>query len=141
MGLDPKAVRAILARRQMTQPRPHAKRGEGKVGAAKRTNAYAVTFSAWCRAVGLQEPVPEYRFHPERKWRFDFAWPDKKVALEIQGGIWVAGFHSGGTGQYGDMEKLNEAAAMRWAVLQVEPRKICTAKTAELLRSVLSKEG
>ncbi len=28
-------------------------------------------FKAMCRQHGLPEPVPEYQFHEERKWRFD----------------------------------------------------------------------
>lgn len=31
--------------------------------------------------------IPEYRFHPTRKWRFDFAIPHIKVAIEIEGGL------------------------------------------------------
>ena len=30
--------------------------------------------------------VQEYRFHPPRQWRFDFACPTKKLAIEIEGG-------------------------------------------------------
>lgn len=33
----------------------------------------------------LPKPEMEYRFDPSRKWRFDFAWPDKKVAVEVDG--------------------------------------------------------
>lgn len=41
---------------------------------------------AW--KAGRYEPefVREHRFHPTRRWRFDFAWPDEKVALEVEGG-------------------------------------------------------
>src|ERR1044072_3735597 len=48
---------------------------------------------AFFKDYSLPEPLPEYRFHPTRKWRFDFAWPEHKLALEIQGGAWVAGSH------------------------------------------------
>jgi len=27
------------------------------------------------QAAGLPEPIRQHRFHPERRWRFDFAWP------------------------------------------------------------------
>src|SRR5258705_11826978 len=29
---------------------------------------------------------PEFRFHPERMWRFDRAFPNKRIAVEIDGG-------------------------------------------------------
>jgi DNA-binding CsgD family transcriptional regulator len=34
----------------------------------------------------LPKPVEEYKFHPKRKWRIDRAWPDHKLAVEIEGG-------------------------------------------------------
>jgi hypothetical protein len=40
---------------------------------------------------GIQVPTREYVFAPPRKWRFDFAWPDIKLAVEINGGIWNNG--------------------------------------------------
>lgn len=36
---------------------------------------------------GLPEPVREFRFHPVRGWRADFAWPEHKLLLEIEGGF------------------------------------------------------
>jgi hypothetical protein len=74
-----------------------------------------------CRLSGLPDPTPEYRFHPTRKWRFDFAWIDVRVALEVDGGIWTQGRHSRGTGMLGDHEKLNEAACLGWRVLRTTP--------------------
>ena len=63
----------------------------------------------------------EYRFHPKRKWRFDYACPTSKLAIEIQGGVFVHGRHSGGVGQVKDMEKFNAAAALGWRVGQFMP--------------------
>lgn len=83
-----------------------------------------VPFPLQCRAVGLPEPVHEYRFHATRRWRFDFAWPDQKVALEIEGGVFIQGRHSRGAGMLGDMEKYNAAAADGWRVFRVTPKQI-----------------
>ena len=41
--------------------------------------------------LGVTEPTREYRFAPPRRWRFDFAWVDRKIAFEIEGGTWVSG--------------------------------------------------
>jgi very-short-patch-repair endonuclease len=60
----------------------------------------------------------EYRFHPLRKWRFDYAWPGKEVAVELHGGTWIRGAHSRGAGQSKDFEKLNEAQRYGWKVFQ-----------------------
>ena len=40
----------------------------------------------------------EFSFHPERRWRFDYAWPALKVALEIHGGVFTNGRHTRGKG-------------------------------------------
>lgn len=65
---------------------------------------------------GIPRPVSEHQFHPTRRWRFDFAWPARRVAVEIDGGRWKAlgGRHAGD----GDREKLNAAAALGWRVLR-----------------------
>lgn len=61
--------------------------------------------------------VPEYRFC-ERRWRFDFAWPDKKVALEIEGGTWSRSRHTTGAGYRNDCYKYNTAATLGWCVIR-----------------------
>lgn len=63
----------------------------------------------------------EWYFHPGRKWRFDYALPDKKIAIEIDGGVFTGGRHSGGIGQKKDMEKMNAAAELGWLVFHYTP--------------------
>lgn len=59
----------------------------------------------------------EYKFC-DRKWRFDFAWPSIKLAVEIQGGNFKNGGHNRGASQGRDFEKINEAQLAGWRVLQ-----------------------
>ena len=82
----------------------------------------------------IPAPQLEFRFHGERKWRFDFAWPEKKVALEVEGGIWTGGGHNRGPGYISDMEKYNIAALYGWRLFRVQPKDLCMVKTAALLR-------
>lgn len=74
--------------------------------------------SLWCKT-----PIPpwerQYRFHPEREWRFDFAWPDFKIAVEIEGGTWVKGAHTRGAHFESDCEKYAEALCLGWKVLRI----------------------
>ena len=73
-----------------------------------------------CMAAKLA-PVRELHFHPERRWRFDFAFPDKKIAVEIEGGVTNGPHksrHTTVTGFEGDCEKYNEAAILGWRVLR-----------------------
>lgn len=85
----------------------------------------------------MPEPVREHRFHPTRLWRFDFAWPEHRVALEIEGGIWTGGGHTRGRGYREDMEKYNEAALHGWLVLRFTPKQIKFGDAVALLDRAL----
>src|SRR5215469_15072331 len=74
-------------------------------------------FALHCRAE-LLTPEREYRFTSDRKWRFDFAFPSSKVAIEIEGGTWIAGRHNRGSSIQRDLEKYNRAAKEGWKVLR-----------------------
>lgn len=73
---------------------------------------------AYFRALGFPAPATEYRFHPTRRWRFDYAWPDLMVALEIEGGVYQAGRHTRGNGYTEDCRKYSEAAVLGWCVVR-----------------------
>jgi len=60
----------------------------------------------------------EFYFHPDRKWREDFHLIDKKILVEIEGGIWSGGRHTRGKGYLGDMEKYNAATMMGFQVIR-----------------------
>jgi very-short-patch-repair endonuclease len=62
--------------------------------------------------------VRQYRFAPPRKWAFDFAWPEYKVAIEIEGGTWINGRHNRGKGFEMDCEKYNAATLLGWRVFR-----------------------
>jgi hypothetical protein len=63
---------------------------------------------------GILAPAREYKFHPDRRWRFDFAWPDLKLAVEIEG----QGRHQTFIGFRRDCDKYNAALALGWRVLR-----------------------
>ena len=84
------------------------------------------------RAVGLPAPVKEYRFC-DRKWRFDYAWPAKKLALEVHGATWTGGRHVRGGGFERDREKMNVAQLLGWTVLEVTMKQIDSGQAIEWL--------
>ena len=68
--------------------------------------------------------IPEFRFC-ERRWKFDLALPDRKIAIEINGGIFAyQPSHHSIKGILRDMEKLNEAQILGWKVLQFTPEQV-----------------
>jgi hypothetical protein len=76
----------------------------------------------WCAAEGYAPPRDEYAFDPDRRWRFDLAWPEYKVALEIDGGVYTLGRHTRGAGYEADCRKMNAAAASGWTVFHATPQ-------------------
>lgn len=71
---------------------------------------------------GFPTPTTEYRFAPPRKFKFDFAWPDYKVAVEMEGGTYTGGRHTRPKGFENDCEKYNLAAEGGWIVLRYTGR-------------------
>ncbi len=93
---------------------------------------------AWqIKAERLPVPVVEHQFHPHRKWRFDFAWPDKMIALECEGGVWANGRHTRGSGFTEDCTKYNEAAKLGWLVFRVTSDHIKNGEAVQWMREVL----
>lgn len=86
---------------------------------------------------GLPEPQPEYKFHPTRKWRFDFAWEKLWIAIEVEGGIWNFGRHVRGSGFMKDMEKYNEATRLGWKVYRFTPSQMNDPESVGFFKSVL----
>ena len=97
----------------------------------------AQLFTALCKSEGLPAPTMEHRFHPTRRWRFDFAWVEHFVALEVEGGVWIGGRHNRGSGYLRDMEKYNAAACKGWLVIRCTPQTLCTTDTVQAVRDAI----
>jgi very-short-patch-repair endonuclease len=106
-----------------------------------RESAAEATLVGQIRALGLPAPVRECRFHPDRKWRFDFAWPDQRLAVEVEGGAWVAGRHVRGRGFEADARKYLAAAAMGWTVLRVTPSMVRSGEAVAAVQRLLLRGG
>ena len=76
------------------------------------------TFALALKSVGC-EMVREYKFHPVRRWRLDFAHVETLTAVEIDGGEFSGGSHSRGVGMANDYEKRNCAIEMGFFVFQL----------------------
>ena len=82
-------------------------------------------------------PVREHQFHDSRKWRFDFAFPAEKLAVEIEGGIYSGGRHTTGNGFKADCEKYNEAVLQGWRILRFTPDAVKSGRAIEVTKRVL----
>jgi very-short-patch-repair endonuclease len=110
----------LTARRERRTREREARDAERAARRALRESSQR-DFVLACLRAGLPQPVPELRFHTSREWRFDFAWPERRVALEVDGGVWTQGRHTRGAGWTKDTEKLNAAVAAGWRVLRCTP--------------------
>ena len=92
----------------------------------------------------------EYTFMPEpsagdkakgikrRSWRFDFAWPIYKIAVEIEGGTWSGGRHTRGQGFEADAEKYNTAESMGWHVFRLTAAQVYDGRGVEWVMKLLA---
>ena len=92
------------------------------------------------RAAKLPAPETQYRFHPTRKWSFDFAWPDKLLYLEVEGGIFKrngSGRHTRGKGFERDCVKYSEACILGWRGLRVTTDHVRNGLALQLVERAL----
>ena len=112
-------------------------------------------FTQLCQQSGIPAPVPEYRFGAmasggpgkglrERlkasglqDWRMDYAWPEERVALEVEGAVWTGGRHTRGAGFSEDLRKYNAAGSMGWIVLRCQPKELLRVATVEMVKAAM----
>ncbi len=99
------------------------------------------TLAFQLKACGI-EFSREHRFHPARRWRFDFAIPDKMLAIEVEGitfygknkdGSMKLGRHQTGKGIEGDLEKYDEAMRLGWNVYRCSQKMVKSGRALETI--------
>lgn len=97
--------------------------------------AYRLTQRPYCRAC---ESWHEYRH--DRNWRVDFAWPDRRLIVEVEGGVYTGGRHTRPSGFVKDIEKYNALTEAGWKVLRFSRREVKSGEALNVIERVL-KEG
>lgn len=89
-------------------------------GAKPKKSALEAQFAAYYKMLAPDLPAlkAEYRFHPIRKWRFDFALIDLQIAIELEGGVYGNGRHNRAKGFIADCDKYNAATVLGWRLLR-----------------------
>ena len=113
---------SAIAASRLLGNNPKAKAVVSKVKKAQQVDELHSKVLA--QLVGFPDPATELVFHPKRKWRLDYAWPTRMIAVEIHGGIHSGGRHTRGKGFVEDRAKMNEATLLGWTVLEVTPEHI-----------------
>jgi hypothetical protein len=101
-------------------------------------------------AEGLPIPTFGHVFHPDRLWRFDAAYIEEMIAVEVDGGIHgvgpacpvcgrrAQGGHNSAAGFTSDREKINTAQVMGWIVLSVTNKQIEAGQATDFIRRALN---
>ena len=108
-----------------------------RLAAKAKREQFERLFAHQCAVVGIAAPIPQYQFARElgRFWTADFAWPDLKLLVEVDGGIWRSGggAHSRPSAILRDMAKHNDATLLGWRVLRFSTDEV---KSGHALRFV-----
>lgn len=116
------------------------------------------TLALHLRANGI-EAVREYRFAAEacggagrglrerleaaglRDWRADFAIPERRLLIEVEGGGWTRGRHTRGTGFAEDLRKYEAALRLGWTVYRCDPEMIRSGRAIETVLMFLGRKA
>ncbi len=97
------------------------------------------TFLYHCKGVGLSTPERWFKFHPKRKWEFDFAWVSSFIAVECEGGVFSGGRHTRGKGYSDDCIKYNEAQLLGWKVYRFTSQQVKSGEAIGFMERVFKK--
>lgn len=70
------------------------------------------------RENGIPPSATNFPVAQDRSWTCDMVWIEKKVALEVEGGVFIGGRHTRGKGYTDDCEKYNALQINGWVVLR-----------------------
>jgi very-short-patch-repair endonuclease len=95
-------------------------------------------FAAQWAAEGLPEYVRNFKpWAPERGFEIDFAIPDRKIGIEVEGGIFRKGGHSSGAGIARDIDKHNLALFTGWRIVRVTSSQVSNGEALLLAKALV----
>ncbi|ENX29001.1 hypothetical protein F891_00918 [Acinetobacter sp. CIP 101966] len=126
-----KMVKATKPKGRSKRPKVKGEKvqSEGEVKLATALKALKIDFEQ------------EFKFHPDRKWKADFHLVDKKILVEVEGGIWSGGRHTRGKGYIGDMEKYNAATMMGFQVIRFSTDQVKSGHAIQQIEKMVGDLG
>ena len=99
------------------------------------------------KVAGLPKPQEQFKFaeHLGRRWQTDFAWPDRKIIVEIEGGLWRkdsrgswAGAHTHPMNVLRDIEKYNHMSMLGYRLFRFSDKNLKDGSAIEMMKKVLT---
>lgn len=148
--VDPRSARALRAasvRRAFAKMSPSAGRPARRTSPAEtlrlahlaaERRKHVDALLQHIKAYRLPAPEEELKFHPTRRWRFDLAWSEFKVAVEVDGLTPQGGGHQRIAGFENDRAKDLAALELGWRVVRVTARQVHKGDAVRAIASTLS---
>lgn len=92
------------------------------------------TFALHCRLELTEQPVREYRFDSVRRWRIDFAWPERKLAVEIESSV-----HRIKSRFAGDISKYNALSFGGWVLFRFTAQQVKRGEAIDMVKKYLNR--
>ncbi|MDA8289197.1 MAG: DUF559 domain-containing protein [Actinomycetota bacterium] len=124
----------VLALQRSARPPTAAQREARRL----ERERFEAALAAQIEQLGLPMPVRQARLVPGREFAFDFAWPDQRLACEVDGGLHSGGRHVRGAGAERDAEKYSLAAAEGYRVVRVSTGMVKDGRAVELVARALA---
>lgn len=87
----------------------------------------------WLSLYPRHPPIPQIKFHPKRNWLFDFAWPFKKIAVEVQG---MGPGHCGIVAMTRDYDKHRAAMLLNWQIVYLTKKHLSPEKIGDVCHDI-----
>jgi very-short-patch-repair endonuclease len=82
--------------------------------------------------------VREFMFlKPRRRYRADFAWPELKLLVEVEGGVYSGGRHVRGKGFTEDLHRSNLAQLENYMILRFTGEQIKSGLALDLIERAI----
>lgn len=121
-------------------PAKHKKKPKRK----SKQSQLELLFELQLERAGFVGWLREHKFSEVRNWRFDFAWPDYKIAVELEGGTWKQTKSGRSAGHAhperfkSDCIKYNEATRIGWQVYRFDGDMVRDGHAIEFVEVVLT---
>lgn len=76
-------------------------------------------------------------YEKTRNWAVDFAWPGRRLIVEVEGGVYTQGRHTRPAGFIKDVEKYNALTLAGWTLIRFTRREVNSGEALNQIERAL----